>query len=50
MDFVDDDLNVLMCKHPSQITNNGLIVEDDNYCTYYELNKAVEEDAKQGCW
>ena len=53
MDFEDDDLNVLMCKHERHKTHHdpdGIIVDDDYYCTYYELNKSVQKDADQGCW
>jgi len=53
MDFIDDDLNVLMCKHERHKTHHdpdGIIVDDDYCCTYYELNKLVEQDMKDGCW
>jgi hypothetical protein len=47
MDFVDDELEELHCFHPNDPQN---AVQDDYVCNLYELNKAVEEYAKQGCW
>ncbi len=56
MDFVDDELEVLHCFEPLACesygvsTTDGVLTFDENQCDAHELNKAVEEDAKLGCW
>ena len=44
MGFEDDNLETIFCAIDQKI------VSDDFICDEYDVNEAVIEDAKQGCW
>lgn len=56
MDFVDDELEEMHCFEPEVCrsmgadVNIGCTTYENSYCDAYEVNKAVAEDANQGCW
>lgn len=52
MEFVDDECEVLHCFNGSIVgmVRNGTPVNDDYTCSFWELDKAVQDDADMGMW